>query len=233
MKKNFLFGLIGAGALILSGSVGFSAWTIKNSTDSKEDSSLKITADADVKDESIKLGECSWTDPLVEFKPVKTTETYSWLEVSDPIPSENLVATYSIAGTAKAGQNLTISAKFADATDTTKDENSKKYSDLVILGNSEDGKEHGIVGALPTPTISGGSSGNASIEADSTSGAFSATISVQFSWGLAFGGVNPYKYYNSKKYSEPLADLAKTNIGYLSYLPKCSFKLTVTVNASN
>lgn len=233
MKKNFLFGLIGAGALILSGSVGFAAWTIKNSTDSKEDSSLKITADAEVKDERIKLGECSWTDSLVEFKPVRTTETYSWLEVSDSIAPENLGATYSIAGTAKAGQNLTISAKFEDATETTKDENAKKYADLVTLGDSEDGKTHGIVGTLPTPTISGGSSGNASVKADSTSGAFSATISVQFSWGGAFDGCNPYKYYNSKKYSESLADLAKTNIGYLSYLPKCSFKLTVTVTASN
>ncbi len=230
MKKNFLFGLIGAGALILSGSVGFAAWTIKNSTDSKEDPSLKLTADATVNDESLQLGECKWTDSVVEFKPVKktgVTYSYSWLSASDVLTEDNLTAVYEIKGKASANANININASFTDS--TTASESVKTYSELTKLSAST-GK--GIVDALPKAQVGSTGSETGSVTADGQ-GSFSASISVTFGWGFAFGGNNPYEYYNSKKYSVSLAGEAKTNIGYLSYLPKCSFTLSVKVSLAS
>lgn len=235
MKKHTLFALLGAGTLALSASVGFAAWTIKNNTDKKTDS-LQLSADATINNENVTLNEgTKWTDSTVQFKPVKSKANYSWLDASEELPEEDLSASYAISGTAGKNQALTISATFEDITTTSDDV--KSYADLTALGDNKDKTDHGIVGTLPTPKISHGSTGNIqdsslSITADAE-GNFSATITVTFSWGAAFGGKNPYAYYNFYEYSKPLADLAQTNIGYLSYLPKCSFKLAVTVTASN
>ena len=236
-KKNFLFGLIGAGALILSGSVGFAAWTIKNTIASKDDSTLHISADAIVNDESLQLteDECKWTDSIVQFKPVeKTGLSYSWLSASDPAKTDDLTAIYQIKGKASASAKITIQATFDDLTQASKEKDVKSYQDLTTLGtNSEQTPGKGIVGALPSPTITDGAGGAVtnSITADEN-GNFSASVSVTFSWGAAFGGKNPYEYYNSKPYKYDLATEAKTNIEYLAYLPKCSFKLTVNVTVA-
>lgn len=233
MKKNFLFGLIGAGALILSGSVGFAAWTIKNSTDSKEDTVLKITADATVKDENLQLGECKWDEnSSVKFLPVtKTGLAYSWLSASNALSTEQLTATYTIAGKgAPASGTVTINATFEDTTTASTDV--KTYSELRNLGTNSDTKETGIVGELPKPIIGSNGTANTGSVTAAADGSFTASISVTFSWGAAFGGKNPYEYYNSKPYKKELATEAKTNIEYLAYLPKCSFKLTVTVNVA-
>lgn len=235
MKKHTLFALLGAGTLALSASVGFAAWTIKNATDSKTDSSLHLSADATINNENVTLNEgTKWTDSTVQFKPVKSKATYSWLDASEDLPKEDLSASYAISGTAGKNQTLTISATFEETKSESSD--AASYAALTQLGDNKDNTGHGIVGTLPTPKISHGSTGNAqdsslSITADDN-GSFSATITVTFSWGAAFGGNNPYAYYNSYEYSKTLADLAQNNIGYLSNLPKCSFKLTVTVTAS-
>ncbi len=233
MKKNFLFGLIGAGALILSGSVGFAAWTIKNSTDSKEDTDLKITADATIKDENLQLGECKWDEnSSVKFLPVtKTGLAYSWLSAPNALSTEQLTATYTIAGKgAPASGTVTINATFEDTTTASTDV--KTYSELRNLGTNSDTKETGIVGELPKPIIGSNGTANTGSVTAAADGSFTASISVTFSWGAAFGGKNPYEYYNSKPYKKELATEAKTNIEYLAYLPKCSFKLTVTVNVA-
>lgn len=235
MKKNFLFGLIGAGALILSGSVGFAAWTIKNGSDSKTDTSLKLSADATVNDERIKLdqNECKWFDSVVEFKPVVDSSkhyAHSWLSVSDQLKAENLTATYVVKGTATKGTQLNITADFTDETKPGTD--TIAYADIVKLG-AKDTNKTGVVGNLPDAVISSGDSGQSSTIIVGDNGAFSANISVTFAWGDAFGGQNPYEYYNNQDYSEPLANEAKANIEHLKYLPNCSFKLVVTVTASN
>lgn len=233
MKKNFLFGLIGAGALILSGSVGFAAWTIKNSTDSKENTDLKITADATVNDENLQLGECKWDEnSSVKFLPVtKTGLDYSWLSASNALTTEQLTATYNIAGKgAPASSKVTIDATFEDT--TTASTNVKTYNELRDLGTNSETKKTGIVGELPKPIIGSNGTANTGFVIAAADGSFTASISVTFSWGAAFEGKNPYEYYNSKPYKPDLATEAKTNIEYLAYLPKCSFKLTVNVKTA-
>lgn len=238
MKKNFLFGLIGAGALILSGSVGFAAWTITNSSDSKEDTSLKITADANVTDAHFIINTINWDDKSVQFKPVKESTKeykYHWLSASDLLLGEDLGASCTITGTAPEGTRLQVSAVLTDETKADSAKDVKTYAEIAGLGyeNTDGTGGKGVVSALPNATVVFGSTPSNSITVDHN-GQFSATASLQFGWGAAFGGQNPYEFYNSKEHSLKLAELAKKNIEYLKYLPKCSFKLTFTVSlASN
>ena len=238
MKKNFLFGLIGAGALILSGSVGFAAWTITNPSDSKEDTSLKITADGTVTDARFVIDTIAWDNRSVQFKPVKEdqkTYTHNWLSASDVLPAEALGTSYTITGKAPEGTKLQVSAELTDETKADPTNGVKTYAELAGLGheNTDGTGGKGVVSALPKATVVFGSTPSNSITVDHN-GQFSATASLQFGWGAAFGGKNPYEFYNNKAYSPELAELAKTNIEYLKYLPKCSFKLKFTVSlASN
>ena len=213
MKKNFLFGLIGAGALILSGSVGFAAWTIKNSTASKEDTSLTITADAEVRDQRISVTTLAWDNKSINFAPSKIdsqgqTVSYpnTWLE-ADEYESSNLTTTYTVTGTAPEGVTLSVIPTLTETTNI--------YT--TLLGD-------GIVGAIPTPTV-----GNVSV----TGGQFSSVITIKFTWGSVFGGDNPYVYYNKTGYEPSKADDAKAKIQKLDQLKSCKFNLTVTVSLAS
>lgn len=216
MKKNFLFGLIGAGALILSGSVGFAAWTIKNSSDSKEDTSLKITADAEVKDQRISVTALNWDQKSINFAPSKINSngqpvSYSntWLE-ADGYESSNLTTTCTVTGTAPDGVKLSVIPTLTETTNV--------YTPLI---------GDGIVGKIPTPTVS---LGNDTV----TDSQFSATITIKFTWGSAFGGDNPYVFYNKTEYDADKAEEARDNILKLAQLKSCKFNLKVDVSlASN
>ena len=236
-KKNFLFALIGAGTLVLSAGVGFAAWTINITFDNKTDSSLKLSADATVNDNRIVLdsNKTKWDDNSVEFKPVvKATYTgqgivngklpYNWLTVTGNDAEDNLRATYHVEGTAPKGKEVTITAEFGDETVSSTETDTKTYAEIVNLGAKEN--KTGIVANVPTPSISD----NGKVTANEDTGNFTADVTLQFAWGDAFGGVNPYEYYNKLKYTAPLGTEAMTNIGYLQYLPKCSFNLTVKVS---
>ncbi len=224
-KKNFLFGLIGAGALILSGSVGFAAWTIKNTTASKDDSTLHISADATVNDESISITRSEWdSTKSVQFKPVKDankTYKYSWLGASEELTAESLTAIFEIDGKAPKGKTVNITATF---TETTNNDATETYSSLVTKG---------IVAELPTPHVGSSGSSNTGTAVASQAGEFKASVSVEFGWGTKFGNVNPYEHYNNLEYTPGLATEAKTNIEYLRYLENCKFQLTVDFSIAN
>lgn len=229
-KKNLLFALIGAGTLVLSAGVGFATWTINSTSDKNEDTSLKLSADATVTDNRIVLemgsGKTEWTDNSVKFIPVKKA-SYSpelkqpiWLDVSSSEKEDDLTAKYHVAGKAQAGKTISIKPTFSDTT-KEKTPTAKTYDDIKKLGIKTI-RTTGIVGDLPVPQAT-----TATVD---DKGAFSADIIITFSWGEAFGGKNPYEYYNSKDYIKDLGDEAKTNIENLQYLPQCSFKLEVEVS---
>ena len=213
MKKNFLFGLIGAGALILSGSVGFAAWTITKSSDSKVDTGLKITADAEVRDQRISVTTLAWDKNSINFAPSKIdshgqTVSYpnTWLE-AEGYESSNLTTTYTVTGTAPEGVTLSVIPTLTETTNI--------YTTL---------REEGIVGDISTTTV-----GNVSV----TGGQFSSVITIEFTWGSAFGGDNPYVYYNKTGYEPSKADDAKAKIQKLDQLKNCKFNLTVTVSLAS
>lgn len=218
MKKNFLFGLIGAGALMFSAGVGFAAWTITGGN-SSTDGNLSLKADATVTDSHINIDskKSGWTgDYSIEFKPVidKTkTYEYNWLSASDALEQENLTATYHLVGTAAKNASLTLTATIT--------ENTNVYSGLVTKG------------LVVNPTLSVSTT---TVTADEN-GSFSQDIIVTFAWGNHFklknaaSAVNPYEFYNSQAYSDSLASDASTNISALKDLDNCTFKLSLSLAA--
>ncbi len=219
MKKNFLFGLIGAGALMLSAGVGFAAWTITGGN-SSTDGNLSLKADATVTDSHININSGSsgskWTDDSIEFKPViyaDKTYKYKWLSASDALGQENLTATYHLVGTAAKNASLTLTATITETTNV--------YSGLVTKG----------LVANPTLSVS-----TTTVTADEN-GSFSQDITVTFAWGNHFklnnaaSAVNPYEFYNSQAYSDSLASDASTNISALNALKNCIFKLSLSLTA--
>lgn len=219
MKKNFLFSLIGAGALMFSAGVGFAAWTITGGN-SSTNGNLSLKVDATVKDSHINIStQSKWTDPSpsIEFKPVidKTkTYQYNWLSASDALEKENLTATYHLEGTAAKNASLTLTATITETTNV--------YSNLV---------SQKLV-AAPTLSISETTDVTAN-----ENGSFSKDITVTFAWGEHFklkdadSAVNPYEFYNSQKYSDNLASDASTNISALNALNNCTFRLSLSLAA--
>ena len=135
-KKNFLFALIGAGTLVLSAGVGFAAWTINGTSDKKEDSSLKLSADATVTDNRIVLDQTktNWSDQTVKFIPVKKT-SYSpalktiWLDVADEEQTDDLGAKFHVEGTVPGNKTITIKPTLSDTTQPDAANNIKSYQD--------------------------------------------------------------------------------------------------------
>lgn len=225
MKKNFLFGLIGAGALILSGSVGFAAWTINAKNDINKDASLGVSADGTITDNRIKLDANSKFQtgfdsiafvPVVPVSDAKITSP--WLNADTLASAEKLTIKYDLIVT--GGDNLTVSAN-ASIVDEGKD---TKFTSLI---------DEGIIGALPTNIKV-----SLTKENSSTGTTYKGTIEAPFTWGTHFTltktntPVNPYTYYNEQDYSDPLANDANESIAKLQNIQNYSgLKLKYTVSA--
>ena len=218
MKKNFLFGLIGAGALMLSAGVGFAAWTIV-ANDAKQDvTGPTLNADTTVNDNRITIDSASaWNnDDSIYFGPSSkglTSGKTPWL-TADPNDSEDLVASYSLVVKSSANTAPKVSATF-DETDDNKVYESIRDTDA----------KKGAVGAIPEPSVDSGKRDGT----DSTKYTF--TVTIEFTWGKLFNSINPYAYYNNQDYTSKLADEAKENIVKLKELNSARFKLTLTVSA--
>lgn len=225
MKKNFLFGLIGAGALILSGSVGFAAWTINVKNDINKDASLGVSADGTITDNRIKLDANSKFQTgfdSIAFVPVVPVSdaniTSPWLN-ADPLASaEKLTIKYDLIVT--GGDNLTVSAN-ASIVDEGKD---TKFTSLI---------DEGVIGALPTNIKV-----SLTKEISPTGTTYKGTIEAPFTWGTHFTStkthtpVNPYTYYNEQDYSDSLANDANESIAKLQNIQNYSgLKLKYIVSA--
>lgn len=223
MKKNFLFGLIGAGALILSGSVGFAAWTINAKNDINKDASLGVSADGTITDNRIKLDANSKFQTgfdSIAFVPVSDANiTSPWLDANPLASAEKLTIKYDLVVT--GGDNLTVSAN-ASIVDEGKD---TKFTSLF---------NEGIIGALPTNIT-------VSLTKESshtgTTYTYKGTIEAAFTWGTHFTStkskvpVNPYTFYNEQDYSDPHANDANESIAKLQGIQNYSgLKLKFTVS---
>ena len=202
MKKNFLFGLIGAGALILSGSVGFAAWTI-NAQQETGTGSINVSADGTITDNRITIDTTNskFQDDYssMSFAAAKNGSTFEtpWLSASEPIKEvDKLTLKYDVTVTGHAGLNVSATAKIVD-------KDNGEFSKLINTDH--------IIGELPTNI-------NVTFTDKAGNGTYTGTIEATFTWGSIFylekekKNVNPYVYYNSNLYSKDLADSARTNI---------------------
>ena len=217
MKKNFLFGLIGAGALILSGSVGFAAWMI-NAQQEIGTGSINVSADGTITDNRITIDttNCTFQDGYnsISFAAAINGSTFAtpWLSASTPIEAvDKLTLKYDVTVTGHAGLNVSATAKIVD-----KDKGA--FSTLINTDH--------IIGALPTNI-------NVTLTDEKKNGTYTGTIEATFTWGSAFGNQNPYVYYNSQTYTKDLADKASENIAKLATITNYSgltLSYTVSVN---
>lgn len=217
MKKNFLFGLIGAGSLILSGSVGFAAWTI-NAQQETGTGSINVSADGTITDNRIKIDTTNSTFQdgynSISFAAAINGSTFEtpWLSASAPIEAaDKLTLKYDVTVTGHAGLNVSANASVVD-------KGTGEFSKLIS-------PDH-IIGVLPTNI-------NVTLTDEKNNGTYKGTIEATFTWGSAFGNQNPYVYYNSKTYTKDLADKASENIAKLATITNYSgltLSYTVSVN---
>lgn len=228
-------------------STGFAGWIISAQPQTKEGNG-SITADGNVTSKSIFIKETSGfgpesdatTNAAICFAPKITTETYSWLDANNENGDEDLTAVYTV--------NLAISnvttIKVYGVTLAEKDSGTK-YSALSNGGLNQ-------LGTLPAfNNNEAATAGNGDIKLAKTSGVaftyadgvatagvdskdteMSFTISINFAWGKYFNYQNPYKYYNSQKYTPALQTDATEKIGKLKDLgSNVQFALSFTVSA--
>lgn len=222
MKKNFLFGLIGAGALILSGSVGFAAWTI-NAQQETGTGSINVSADGTITDNRITIDTTNskFQDGYssISFAAAKNGSTFEtpWLSASEPIEEvDKLTLKYDVTVTGHAGLNVSATASIED-NGTAVDGTDTPFRTLIKAG---------IIGELPTIS-------EVTLTDKAGNGTYKGTIEATFTWGSIFGNQNPYVYYNSQKYEKDLADKASKNIAKLATITNYSgltLSYTVSVN---
>lgn len=218
MKKNFLFGLIGAGALILSGSVGFAAWQISGAN-LDESENVSIKADYEITDSRITVKSGAWDENKgqINFAPSNVVPegtsidtSKAWLTGSDY--GEKLQAVYTLV------LNTPSKPSVAPKINTVLEEtDSNKAYETVASAGQRKGKR---LTQNPTATYSS----NASVDKL----AYTYTITCSFGWGEAFNNQNPYVYFNSNAFNNNLADEARTNIGLLEKINNATFTLKIT-----
>ena len=200
-----------AGVLALVGT-GFAAWTI--SQGAKKETTGNISADATVKNNALSIDATSDWDTTdnaaIHFGPkVSDTITNPWLTVDSGSTPEDLTATYHLV------------VKYSDK------EPASVAATLTATEGYNTALTNKYVGALPT-TENGIAIGTGVKDAEHKIVTYD--IKVTFSWGSAFGNINPYEYYNKQTFTSDLASKAKTAIEGLSSLNSTSFTLTITVS---
>lgn len=199
-------------------SAGFAAWVITNNAEHAANGNIVVDT---VADKSITLST-TWKDSkdsLVFGWGDYTPQGSDWLVNTEPSTAENLSVTLVItvdklANLSDAGVTYTI-----EAVANTESYPSASYANAV---------SNNLVSALPeSATIAK----SAFASAEDGTGTYSLELHV--TWGSAFGGQNPLKYYNGQTYTAELAATAKTNLEKLNtYLTGVSFKVTLTAKSA-
>lgn len=200
---------------------GFAAWIITGNTEQATSGAIEVQ---EVVDNRIVMngawkdvnedGQSNEDDAKIIFGK-HATDTCSWL-ANDSDEEEKLTATYVITVTnheelVADGLTYTFNCTL-EATDL--DET-----------NAENGYENAaptLVGALPTVSA---------VAVNGQAGVYE--VAITFTWGTAFGGVNPLTYYKDTTYDKDTADTATENLQNLhKYLTSVGYKLTITGTVS-
>lgn len=194
-------------------SAGFAAWVIAGNT-AEATAEGNIVVDT-VTDKSISL-EVAWKDSknsIVFGWGNYTAQENDWLVNEEATTAENLSVTLT----------LTV-GNFSNLSDT-----GVSYTVTTTGDSYENAVTDNLVGALPNGTIA-----KTSFTEVGTTNTATYELTLTFTWGSAFGGENPLKYYNGQTYSSALASEAKTNLEKLeNYLNDVTFKVTLTATANN
>ena len=174
-KKSGLISAVIALSCASIVSVGFASWVISQGDEETVQGTILVD---EVSDQSHVLTVSSTGVNPIAFKANATTAGKGWLTAD--AAGENLVASYGITVT-----NLTDASKISATVKAGKVVDGAFVEDASSAGYLKANSE-GLVGALPTPAITG----------SSTDGTFSGSVALTFTWGSHFGGDNPMDFYN-------------------------------------
>lgn len=230
--------------LVLVG-VGFAAWVISN-PDVNEKAESSITA-VTVSDKSYTLQAEITGGEIVFGAPATMSADKPWLTAATGTAQENLNATLKLTlnykdwdyvptefsvtmkSQSSTGGNDTVFDSLRDGTESTLTTLEKKnlITNPKIKYNSEAATEvtmNGNAVNIPKKAFTGYDDKDK--DKDKT---ISLTITITFGWGEAFGGNNPYEYYNALPYA---ANHTKANTALTALYNLNTVKYVVTISGT-
>lgn len=236
MKKKLTITIASILSVIVIIGVGFAAWVITNpNVEAAADGTISVET---VTDKSYTLTATNPTETISFGAPATpdTAATKGWLVNKEK--AENLTATLTLTITYKdwsvipENLKLKIEAGTVSGKSFVKDE-TKKFENLVdtILKNPTISYDELTTTTPVSVTMNGAEVEipKKAFKKDDLTKTATLEVTVTFGWGSAFGGDNPYNYYNKKDYSTGLAQEANTNLTNLyNALNGLSYKVTVT-----
>ena len=217
MKKRVIISSLIVLSLLMLVSIGFASWVISNSHSGE--STGNFTAYDAVDNGSITVSNP--TQNIVFGAHTDETATYSWLSDSTLDP-QSLSVTFTVqlqnkeAGSANVVLTLTPSLVYK--VDGTGYSAGDEYTTAQTYFA---GPSFSCTSVNSKASLSGSTLTFTDNDI--------ATITVTYTWGSAFNGLNPWKYYNDQAYTAELATDAKTKLNALDALVDLvSFKVTVS-----
>ena len=209
MKKRMLSGLLTGLICCSLVGVGFASWVITgDATDSTQPGTIQAEG---ITDKSLSIKSMEWgtgaeNDANIYFgAPATMTTENAWL-INDNAGKEDLTAVLTVTLDNPGNIDVTVNATLSENGGTTKMQTAED-SNLIAKPIVE-------TTASQTPNV--------------------YTVKVTFKWGSAFGGINPYTFYNGKNASDVISNQltykqdALDKINLLNELNGASYKLTVT-----
>lgn len=233
MKRK---GIILASAILGSVAVvstGFAAWVISSPTTTTETGNIQVETVTDNRT-SFEVAFADGNKSVKFAAPETMDNDRAWLTNDSTKDKEDLTASFDVtvkkANAAASGKvKVTLEIGTISAGDNPAFTNELPN---ILEGNKnalgDDGKENASLTYFTLPEgFKKDATGAYTMEVTLDSNG-KATIPAVFDWGTAFGGDNPYEYYNKKTYSDDLGNAALTNLGALNKLiGGKTFKFTI------
>ncbi len=230
-KKAMIMAVASLGSMALIGT-GFAGWVISASTTTHADG---VMVAYDVKDQRFVVANGKWTNgkggtPAGEKANIvfgkSTTEVNNqWLHYDTAdMETQSLSDTYVFE----------VSSKDTTDTGSFKVALSSGTPAGFVVTDTNDAWKNATTGAKtavnPTPAIE-------FLEDEATDGKYTfvegkATVKMKitFSWGTAFGGDNPFDYYNGKAATEENVKAAVDSLNLVKALNKVAFTVNLVID---
>lgn len=211
--------------------VGFASWLIlKPAEDVTKDGAFTVYT---VDDAQLVFNNPTLADSTVKFgKPETLNAPYSWLRPPKATDTDNKIQdlaaklTFDIYSgndsVLLSETGLTAYVKFAPGA---------KFNSAVagdVIGVSMKATVDGVAGSPVTYDEETGYMVVAIDLSSLTKHTVSVVVDFTYAWGSAFGGNNPYTYYNGQAYTEPLAGTALTKLQLVEAIDTETYTVTLT-----